>query len=206
MSKFKIKLKLQGLDLEIEGSKDDIPAISRNLADQVSGLLMPAANIVEGSDPGSARELLNVTPNIPPVSQSRGKRRPATTRRATPLSSGAGNSVEAFDWRHDAAAFGNPVQTWTTADKSMWLLYVVSKQQVTQEMSAPQIANTFNKHFRQAGPIRANNVSRDLGRFKTSPPPRVSEDSTKNPSVWFLTDEGIKHAETLVKSARGEDA
>jgi hypothetical protein len=38
MSKFKFKLKLQGLELEMEGSRDDIPLIAHNLGNQLTGL------------------------------------------------------------------------------------------------------------------------------------------------------------------------
>ena len=48
MSKFKVKLKLQGLELEIEGSRDDMHLIGQNLGQQMAGLLQPAGAIVEG--------------------------------------------------------------------------------------------------------------------------------------------------------------
>jgi hypothetical protein len=202
MSKFKVKLKLQGLELEVEGAKEDIPAISQNVAAQLTGLITPAAGMAGGNE-GTDREPINVTPTLP--EPARTKRRPSPRRSSTAAGNGADRS-DVFDWKHDAAAFGNPVQGWNTADKSMWLLYAAAKQGVVQEMSGPQIAATFNKHFRQAGPILPHNVTRDLGKIKGTPPAKVSEDTTKSPPAWFLTDEGIKHAEGLVKVARGEAA
>jgi hypothetical protein len=71
-------------------------------------------------------------------------------------------------------------------------------------MSAPRIATTFNKHFPQAGVIRPNNVSRDLGKFKMKSPALVSEDRAKNPSAWFLTDSGIQRVEKLIKESLGD--
>jgi hypothetical protein len=48
MSKFTAKLKLTGLELEIEGSRDDVPLITSGVAARLAGAMMPAANIVEG--------------------------------------------------------------------------------------------------------------------------------------------------------------
>jgi hypothetical protein len=48
MSKFHIKLKLQGLELEVEGTRDDLPVIRRSLGQQFEGLLNPATEIAQG--------------------------------------------------------------------------------------------------------------------------------------------------------------
>ena len=48
MSKFRIKMKLQGLELEIEGAREDASLISRNIGQQVASLMQPAGNIVDG--------------------------------------------------------------------------------------------------------------------------------------------------------------
>ena len=36
MSKFKFKLKLQGLELEMEGAREDIPLMAQNLGNQLT--------------------------------------------------------------------------------------------------------------------------------------------------------------------------
>ena len=48
MAKFHVKLKLQGLELEVEGSRDDIPSIRQSLNQQLAGLLEPATDMAEG--------------------------------------------------------------------------------------------------------------------------------------------------------------
>ena len=71
------------------------------------------------------------------------------------------------------------------------------------------VAGSLNKHFRQAGPIKTGNVNRDLGRLKAAQdgqPPLVSEDTTKNPSCWFLVEAGSKEAQKLVAEALGQSA
>lgn len=87
--------------------------------------------------------------------------------------------------------------------KSLWLLFVATNETDIKEMGSAMITETFNKHFRQSGPILAHNVARDLGRLKKKTPPQVSEDTTQNPSAWFLTEAGIREAQKLVTEARG---
>ncbi|MEH2257179.1 hypothetical protein [Nostoc sp.] len=47
-NKFKIKLKVTGFELEVEGSREDVPFMAQAVGQQMSGLLIPASNIVEG--------------------------------------------------------------------------------------------------------------------------------------------------------------
>jgi hypothetical protein len=58
--------------------------------------------------------------------------------------------------------------------------------------------------FREAGLLQQKHMARDLGRLKKQSPAAIGEDTTKVPSAWFLTVEGKKKAESLVKEARGE--
>src|SRR5262245_41913650 len=95
-----------------------------------------------------------------------------------------------------------PQQSWTTAEKSIWLLYVAEKNGAAKEMSVPQITNTFNKHFRQAKPIFKPNVHRDLGKLKASVDAPVSENTTARPYTCFLTHAGQRMAEGLVTKSR----
>jgi hypothetical protein len=48
VSKFSIKMKLQGLELEIEGAREDASLISRTLGQQFAGLLQPVGAIIDG--------------------------------------------------------------------------------------------------------------------------------------------------------------
>lgn len=54
MSKFKIKMKLQGLELEIEGAREDSSNIGRNLGGQLANLLQPAIKIIDGEASSAA--------------------------------------------------------------------------------------------------------------------------------------------------------
>jgi hypothetical protein len=199
MSKFKVKFKITGLELEIEGTREDVPLISRNLASQFGNVFSPAANIVQGTPPSTPRELLEVIPAAPAAGQARSKR----SSRRTSASADTTKVEKIFDWTHNVQEWGTPSQDWNPLQKSIWLLYVAKAQGVTGEMTSSQIANTFNKHFRQAGTIRPSNVSRDLGKAKTLAPAKVGEDSTKTPASWFLTVEGEKTAAELMNEGRG---
>jgi hypothetical protein len=198
MSKFKIKMKMTGLELEIEGTKDDIPIISQNLAAQFGGMLSPAANIIQGTRPAIPRGVVE----HPAAETEQVKGRKRSSKRTSALG-GDSKSPKHFDWTHDVQQWGTPLQDWNPLQKSIWLLYVAKAQGAADEMSPGQISNTFNKHFRQAGLIRPSNVSRDLGKAKTTAPAKVNEDSTKSPATWFLTSEGEKAAVELVSAGRG---
>lgn len=198
MSKFKISLKLSNLELEVEGSREDVPMLAKNIGAQLGNLLAPAASMADGKALTQQREIIDVTP---PREKQNGSA--AKARRTSRRSGGGGGDSSAIEFTHNIESYGSPLQTWNTATKSIWLLYVSDKQGGPKEMSAPQVAATFNKRFKQAGMIRPENVSRDLGRLKTKAPAKAADDTSKDPAVWFLTEAGIKEAETLVIAARG---
>lgn len=199
MAKFKISLKLTGLELQVEGSRDDVPLMTEAVGRQFAGLLMPASDIVEG-------EIVSPTTSaLPAPIEQRTTRKSPRRRSQTGHSSAKPATTEAaLDWRHDSSKWGTPQQGWATADKSIWLLYVVANELSVKEMTGRQISSTFNKHFRQAGPIQVFNVNRDLGKLKLKSPALTSEDTTKDPSAWFLVHAGEQRAQELVTKALGQ--
>lgn len=199
MSKFRIKMKLQGFELEVEGSREDASLISRNLGEQMSSLLQPAGAIIEGE---IATGLLTSANNSHP---SEGATTKKARRRRHQTVNVNGEVPPAIDFKHDSGKFGNPKQDWKTAQKAQWLLYVAKEVTGIAELSAKDLVTTFNKHFRQSGTITASNVTRDLGRLKvTDTPSPVGEDPTKSPPLWYLTDEGRKRAQGFVAEALGQ--
>jgi len=199
MSKFKVSLKIQGFELEIEGAREDASQISRNIGDQISAMLAPTGDIISGNEGGRSPKFTQIesTPVVV-ASPKRGKRKPA------PTASGSDNG-SAIDFQHSSDTFGNPRQEWKTADKALWLIFVVSRTVDVKGLSTRTIVETFNKHFRQSGAVTTSNVTRDLGRLKSKERPSpVGEDTTKSPSEWFLTDEGNKRAANLVLEALGK--
>lgn len=205
MSKFRIKLKLQGLELEVEGTKDDLPLLTKSLAHQFEGLIRPAAEMAGGEDNLPIQSNATVI-NAAEAGKKKRKTKSGQVRSSTP---GDAAGERAVDWKHDPSEFGSPLQTWSSVDKSIWTLYVAEQKANVKEMTGTRIAMTFNKHFRQAGPIKTGNVNRDLGKLKVAQdgkPPLVSEDTTQNPPVWFLVEAGINEAKKLVGVARGQAA
>lgn len=171
----------------------------------MAGLLQPTASIVEGEivDNGNSNSRsshLNM-PQISTPPESK-RSRPKRKRAAAPANlAGSAKNDNVISWNHDPAKWGNPLQSWNTASKAIWLLRVVGAEAGITELSAPTIRDTFNRHFRQSGAIRGNNISRDLGKLKTESLPKLGEDTTKDPSVWYLTHEGEKRAMELVAEA-----
>jgi hypothetical protein len=200
MARFKIRMKLQGLELEVEGTRDDVPLIAQSVGQQLAGLLEPAAQIVEGEARADGNGGAPIAPSAV-ESSKKGWRARKPRHPAVPASSG--DSEASVIWKHDPAKWGNPQQSWSGPHKAVWLLYVASQEGQSKEMSSGTITATFNKMFREAGQLHRRNMARDLGRLKTQSPPLLGEDATKSPSLWFLTHEGNKRAEELVQEARG---
>ncbi len=197
MSKFKVKLKIQAFELEIEGTREDIPLISQNIGDEIAGLLEPAANIVEG------QEVKKEIKSSAVFASQNNNRRSSKRPRAIKSNEQASQAESAANWEHKPERWGIPQQNWTTAKKAIWLLYVVKEELGINEFTANSIAVTFNKHFYQSKTIQAGNISRDLGKLKLKPQTPVSENTTKEPFAWYLTLEGVKYAQQLVQEARG---
>lgn len=201
MSKFRVKLKIQGFDLEIEGTREDVPFITKRVGQQVAGMLQPVSDIIEAEVTEPRTPVQTAVDAVP----TRPRRRRAQHKPKEPSQEGgSGESTRAVDWTHDPSKWGTPQQGWPTAKKAMWLLFVVHNELNIQGLTAEVIETTFNKHFRQAKPIRRSNIRRDLGQLKTKTNAGVYEDTTKSPPVWFLTQEGLKAAANYVAEGKGQ--
>lgn len=214
MSKFRIKMKLTGLELEIEGTRDEMPQISRNIGQQFAGLLQPAAGIVEGRVVSDTMRVIATQPavvggsaeNAAEPKKRASQKRAAQKRRGAAQMASNGQAAPAvsvaIDFTHDSTRYGAPKQDWSSVQKSIWLLHVVEAQAGRRELTAHQIEATFNRHFREAKQIHIQNIARDLGkqRAKTKGAP-VAEDTTITPSPWYLTEAGRHTAQSLVAQA-----
>lgn len=204
MSKIKIKLRLQGFELDVEGERHEVASATQSISNQLASLMTPPNQVV--SDGGAAGEgLIDVTPVSPRDDKKSNRKKSGSTVRGS-----NGNAAPAIDFVNDPARFGTPSQAWSLVQKAMWTLYVVGELKHVTSLSAGVIGRTFNKHFRQTGEIRPSNISRDLGKMKTKvgdTPPLVGEDTTKAPSEWFLVEEGTRQVRELVsKSVGGSQA
>jgi hypothetical protein len=179
-------MKLHGLELEIEGARDDASQISKNLGEQFASLLQPVGAIIDGKV--ASVPLPSVEAIASPIASAGKKGR---RRKSPAASAGDAETSPALDFKHDPEKFGNPTQEWKTSEKAVWLLYVVKESAGVNELTTRSLVDTFNKHFRQSGTITTSNVTRDLGRLKTREKPSpVGEDASKSVPTWYLTEEG----------------
>jgi hypothetical protein len=189
-------LKIQGFDLQVEGDRNTVHELTGALREQMGNLLAAPQVMIDGQTSQPAEK--DVTPTAIVAEPIKRK-----SRRGSRKSKGETVEVPALEFQHDTEKWGNPLQDWKTATKAIWLLFVVDKQGLGSEMSSAQIAVTFNKHFRHANAIVPRYVTRDLAKAKNS---LVGEDSTKEPSMWYLTQAGREHALSLVADAKGNSA
>jgi len=189
MAKFKMRLKVQGLELEVEGERQDIPLITAAVSKQLSSIVEPADVIVEASPKhiGNGSGAIDVDP------ARRAARRPRGTRTPT-------ESAAPVEFRHDPGKYGSPVQGWSVAQRAIWLLYILQTITGNKEYSAGQLVSTYNQQFKAAGKIHPPLLTRELTKAKVAVPAPVGEDK----GVWYLTaGEGERQAKELVTQALG---
>src|ERR1700677_267835 len=103
MGKFKIHLKLQGLELDIEGDRWDMPAINNAVAREITGLIQPAAALTNGAEsPATPTTIEGETDNS---KTQRNRKKPSGSRYSSETNG------QAIDFRHDSAKYGNPSQS-----------------------------------------------------------------------------------------------
>jgi hypothetical protein len=209
MSKLEIEFEITGLKLKIKGDSDDVSGKVADLQRQVQGVMNTIGAITQNAS----------TPVLPsaPAGQN-GTQTPALRVLEAPADTGrkGGNrgagrkggtrkQAEAIDFKHDADKYGFPKQEWNTAQKAMWLLYILSLQTGTQEYSANVLAATFNKHFKSFGSVLAHNLLRDLGKEKGKSG-WVNSDASQEPPTWLLLEEGKKGMAALIESSKAPAA
>lgn len=189
MAKFRIRLKLQGLDLEVEGERQDLPAITQAVKQQLTGLVLPGEVITDGHKQlGNGGDGAGAAPD----EESKKKRTGRRERRST----ADGAPAAAIEFRHDSAKYGNPSQVWSVTEKCVWLLYVLKKIEKSGEVTGLALAATFNQYFKPSGKLHPPNVTRDLAKLKVQNPAPIGEDKGN----YYLTGEGDKQAEALIKA------
>lgn len=202
MSKFSMKLKVQGFELEVSGTREDAEKMTQAIKEQMAGLLPPVSTILDGATDANNDDLplFNVTPRTEPaVKKARRKRGPVAA-----AAGGSGDkSNVGVTFAHDPERFGTPSQDWKTAEKAVWFLYAHKESGNSGQLTAKEIADTFNLHFKESGVIATGNVKRDLGALKAKEKPApVGNDAVQG--TWYLTEEGRRRAQTLVIQALGK--
>lgn len=187
MGKFRIRIKLQGFELEVDGDREDIPAITAAVQHQLGGLVSP---------PSVDEEPEKIDPRV--IDMPSPSKRPPRKRSTAAKQQVDGQGSAAIDFRHDSGKYGTPKQSWSVAQKCIWLLFVLEGISGIKEASASQLTNTFNAQFKAAGKIHPPHTTRDLGFAKVSSPAPIGEDK----GMWFLTDKGKEQAQELVEQGK----
>jgi len=102
MAKFRIRLKVQALELEIDGEREDIPALGAAVRQQFAGLIKPAELTLD------AKQLSNGDQAGSDDADDNGAKGKGKSRRRASGSRGGEGAATAIDFRHDAAKYGNP--------------------------------------------------------------------------------------------------
>ena len=192
-TKFKLSIKIQGLEIEVEGAREDAALMAQSVHEQLGGLLQSAGTIIDGDKIDGSGSAISKE-----VAEAKSSARKNRKRRQSKNTSSPDDVVESLTFRHEPEKYGTPRQEWSTAEKSIWTMYVTSKFNGDIELSSKAIASLFNRHFKQSKVIDVSNVTRDLGKLKVKSPSQVTENAGKRPSTWYLTSEGISQAETLI--------
>lgn len=211
MAKLEVKFELTGLKFEITGERDDVSVALASLQQQVANLAQSVASATGAFDGHSLQtgRVLNgqATPagqpgdaDLPvrgalsaPAARSKSKRTNGTPR----------SKAEALQFTHDAEKYGFPKQDWNTANKAMWLLYVMEVQTEQKEVSAHVLAATFRLYFKEFGNLLTHNIVRDLGSSKKKG--LVNSDPTETPEAWYLLAAGETAMQALIQNPTSVD-
>src|SRR5262249_52599850 len=113
MAKFKVRLKVQALELEIDGEREDLPLITNAVNRQFAAIVEPTEVIAE----------LPKLPNSNGGGADDGKGKPG--RKRQPANRTPAEFAGPVEYRHDPAKFGVPNQSWSILEKVIWMLWVL---------------------------------------------------------------------------------
>lgn len=213
MAQARVKVKLGGFkievgnfELEVVGERNDMPQLKEAALQHVRGLLGPAVQVVDGASAQAQRTLPFGDGGSPMEDhnevQVSSKARASRRAKATNGKAGVKANANPLDWKPDTQRFGEPKVAWSNFEKGAWLLYCYRKEPGSGGLTAGVIAATFNKHFPHAKQIVLSYLTRDLQRNAKSTKPVVSEDSTQDPSTWYMTEFGGQYVEDLIAKAK----
>jgi hypothetical protein len=213
MAKLEVKFELSSLRFEITGERDDVAVALASLQQQVTALAQSTSSAT-GTLNGAPTQIGGALSGRPaplgqPIEGEASARAslgpPATARKGRRGGSGSPRlKVQPLQFSHDAEKYGFPSQTWNTAYKAMWLLYVMEMQTESKGASAHVIAATFKMYFKEFGNVLTHNIVRDLGSAKKKG--LVNSDPTKAPEEWYLLAAGKAAVQTLIQNPSATEA
>jgi hypothetical protein len=185
MSKFTVKIELQGLKIQVEGTHENAPRLAQRVSEQIGAIIKPPL-LIEAGRNGAADH------QEPADEKSKSKKKKTGT-------AGAKYASEDIALSHDPTQHGTPAQDWSTAQKAIWFLYVAKSD---KSLSGYSIAKAFNKHFKSAGAINAGNVNKALEKERLNgTSSTVGADTADGTVRYYLTDAGKTMGAQLAKGA-----
>ncbi len=195
------EIKIAGVKLEIDDDLEPATAAFGAAQQLIAGAIQPALSqalvnaqgkTIEGSVPKSHN---GDAAHLPAPAARPGRSR----SRAKAVAVESANLPTLI---HDPVKYGNPKQDWTTAQKAIWILWIVQESTGRSELTATEVVETFNKYFKEFRTINRQNTARDLGKERKKNPPTVGwNPDTK---VWYLYDAGKVVARGLAQLVAGE--
>lgn len=184
MSKFSVKIKLQGLEIEVEGTHENAPRLAQRIGEQIGTLIKPPLLIEAGRNGGVIHD----------ESESGDDKGKSKRKKG---GGGAKSSADDIAFSHDPTKHGTPTQEWTTTQKAIWFLHAANPD---KSLSGYSIAKAFNKHFKSAGAINAGNVNKGLEKERLNgTSSTVGADTADGTVRYYLTDAGKAMGAQLVK-------
>jgi hypothetical protein len=184
---FKVTVKLEKLEIHIEGDRELVPEIANNVSHQIAEVIQPSGLLeapTDGHNPVINAPAASATP-------SRRQRRRTAGKAETP-----GAATTLIDWSHDAGKWGTPIQGWKQWQKVLWLLSVVEQETAAKDGLTPsELEEIFNRKFRASGLLRRQNIPRDLNA--------QSNFFGSVDGKWFAKQAGKEEAVRLVAEAKG---
>jgi hypothetical protein len=204
MARTEFEIEITGLKIRYRGDREDVRRITGAIQNQFGDILSTPAILSDGRTNGHVVDgHIAASPEQKLAEGKKDRRRSNGNRRPAEKGRTSNGQTRAIAWSHDPSKWGNPKQEWNPTKKSLWLLYVVENAADIKDLTASEIAKTFNQHCRESGAITGSNVSRDLKGAKLKQPALVQNDTSKEPPPWYLTSAGKTEAEKLVAEARG---
>jgi hypothetical protein len=186
MSKFVVKIKMQSLEIEVEGTQENGPRLAQRVGDQIGALLKPSLLIDAGRNGGPILE-------EPTHGGDKGK----SNRRRSGSGGGGAKSSDDVTFTHNPAQHGSPTQEWTTTQKAIWLLWLANSD---KPLSGYSIAKAFNREFKSAKAINNGNVNRGLEKERLKgAASTVGADTSDGTTRYYLTDAGKAVGAQLAK-------
>jgi len=184
MSKFSVKIKLQGLEIEVEGTQETAPRIAQRVGEQIGALVKPPLLIEMGKSNGAGSDSSD---------EDKGK----SKKKKSGGSGGSKASADDVTFTHDPAQHGSPTQEWTTTQKSIWLLWLANSD---KPLSGYSIAKAFNKQFKSAKAINGGNVNKGLEKERhKGTSSTVGADTADGTTRYYLTEAGKAMGAKLAK-------